>query len=65
MMPPKASAETSPLWKARAADGIEGDAHALAVGDPHHLPDQVDFFRGDDMRGAGVEELPFLRRGAR
>ena len=64
MMPPKASAEIS-FGKARAADGIERDARALAVGDPHHLSDQVDFFRGDDMHCAGVEELLLLRRGAR
>jgi hypothetical protein len=31
---------------------------------PHHLSDQIGFFRGDDMRRAGVEELLFLRRGA-
>src|SRR6266481_9514619 len=56
MMPSKASAEIN---------GIERDARALAVGDPHHLSDQVDFFRGDDMHCAGVDELLLLRRGAR
>jgi hypothetical protein len=30
-----------------------------------HLPDQVDFFRGNEMRCAGVEVLLLLRRGAR
>src|SRR5260370_37816460 len=48
----------------RAADRIESDAHALAISDPHHLPDQADFFRGEDMHCADVAELLLLRRGA-
>src|SRR6266851_10033883 len=41
------------------------DGRALAIGNPHHLADQVDFFRGDDMRRAGLDELRLLLRGAR
>jgi hypothetical protein len=36
------------------------DARALAIGNPHHLADQVDFFRDDDIAAPALMSCAFF-----